>query len=216
MGGCCVSEVHPHPASPIEGEENKLTSFLTIARVLGAHDNLPCVAGQFSGPLLIMGGAACVRDDLAKVGADWKGGRMAVNDIGAHYRGTLDHWATLHPAYLGAWLAYRHGHNYGSGGHVYTHSREAADGVQFVWPLTQDGGTSGLFACFVGLLLGYAPIVLAGMPCDNTPHYFDPLPYEGKIAQESPSELWFWARDQVFQGRVTSLSGRTRDWLGAP
>ena len=88
--------------------------------------------------------------------------------------------------------------------------------MQFVWRLAQDGGTSGLFACFVGLLLGYTRIVLAGIPCDNTPHYFDPLPYGGKLDRESPAALWLWARDHVFHGRVTSLSGRTRDWLGAP
>jgi len=188
----------------------------TIMSALCPEGLLPSLVGQFSGPLLIMGGAECVRADLAKVDSDWRGQRMAVNDIGAHYRGTLDHWATLHPAYLAGWLTYRHGHNHGSGGHVFTHSREAAEGVQFVWQLQQDGGTSGLFACFVGLLLGYSNIVLAGIPCDDTPHYFDPQPTGGKLAAESAPELWFWARDHVFQGRVTSLSGKTRDWLGAP
>lgn len=187
----------------------------TILPALGGGE-LPSVAGQCSGPLLVMGGAACLRDDLSRVDAGWRGPRMAVNDIGAHYRGPLDHWATLHPAYLSGWLAYRQGHNHGGGGHVFTHSRQAAAGVQFVWTLRQDGGTSGLFACFVGLLLGYSCIVLAGMPCDNSPHYFDPLPYDGKLAAESPPELWLWARDQVFRGRVKSLSGRTRDWLGEP
>ncbi len=205
-----LSDAHPHPSSPVEGEEKR------IAAVLSDIGDIPAVAGQFSGPLLVMGGAACVREDLARIDPTWRGARMAVNDIGAHYRGTLDHWATLHPKYLPGWLAYRHGHDYGSGGHVYSHSREAADGVQFVWRLANDGATSGLFACFVALLLGYDRIVLAGLPCDDTPHYFDPLPYGGKIAGESPPDLWLWARDHVFAGRVTSLSGNTRAWLGAP
>jgi hypothetical protein len=193
----------------------------SISRALGLAGELPAVAARFGGPLLVMGGAACVRDDLLAVdggpGAGWRGGRMAVNDIGAHYHGTIDHWVTLHPDYMAGWHQFRMGHNYGDRGHVFTHSDRPAAAIQHVWKIVNVGGSSGLFACFVGLLLGYSQIVLAGVPCDNQPHYFDPLPsYRGSLDEPATALVWQWARDHVFQGRVTSLSGRTRAWLGAP
>lgn len=189
----------------------------SITDALGIRHGLPSVAGQFGGPLLIMGGAACVRDDLLRIDKSWSGARMAVNDIGAHYHGTIDHWVTLHPDYMAGWHKFRMGHNYGDRGHVFTHSDRPSDAIQFVWDIANVGGSSGLFACFVGLLLGYAPIVLAGVPCDNQPHYFDPLPsYRGSLADPATETVWTWARDALFAGRVTSLSGRTRDWLGPP
>jgi hypothetical protein len=189
----------------------------SVAQTLGLAGELPSVVGQFAGPLLVMGGAACVRDDLLALDVTWTGARMAVNDIGAHYHGTIDHWVTLHPEYMAGWHRYRMGHNYGNRGHVYTHSDKPADGIQFVWSMANLGGSSGLFACFVGLLLGYSPIVLAGVPCDSQPHYFDPLPtYRGSLDDPATETVWCWARDTVFAGRVKSLSGRTRAWLGAP
>lgn len=196
--------------------ESRAAALARIERTLGAGP-LPSLAGQFAGPVLIMGGAACVRDDLARIDGGWRGARLAVNDIGAHYRGALDHWVTLHPAYLAGWQAYRMGHNFGDRGHVFTHSDRADAAVQCAWPVGNRGGSSGLFACFVALLLGYERIVLAGVPCDDQPHYFDPLPaYRGALGNPAVSRAWRWARDHVFAGRVTSLSGRTRHWLGAP
>ena len=35
-------------------------------------------------------------------------------------------------------------------------------------------GNSGLFAIFVALKIGYEKIVIAGMPLDNNPHWYDP------------------------------------------
>jgi hypothetical protein len=189
----------------------------SIAAALGIAGRLPSLAGQFGGALLVMGGAACVRDDLLSVDAGWRGARMAVNDIGAHYHSTIDHWVTLHPDYMPGWHRFRMGHNYGDRGHVFTHSDRPAAAIQHAWPIANVGGSSGLFACFVGLLLGYSEIVLAGVPCDNQPHYFDPLPsYRGSLDDPATALVWQWARDSVFQGRVKSLSGRTRGWLGAP
>lgn len=188
-----------------------------MLEAIGGKGNLPSVAKQFDGPLLVMGGAACVRDDLLQIDGEWTGARMAVNDIGAHYHGTLDHWVTLHPEYMAGWHKFRMGHNYGDRGYVFTHSDRHADAIGYVWDIDNVGGSSGLFACFVGLLLGYSEIVLAGVPCDNQPHYFDPLPsYGGSLGDPATEIVWQRARDEIFHGRVKSLSGRTRAWLGAP
>jgi len=174
------------------------------------HD-LPDMAGKFKGALLIMGGARCVWDDAR----GWEGDRMAVNDIGAHYKGTLRHWCSLHPEYFPGWLKYREGHNYQ--GHVFTHSVKKVDGVQVAWHmLPTRGGSSGLFATIIACLLGYERIVLAGIPMDGQGHYFDD-PAEDYSQFGRPDMIeWAWAKENVFQGRVKSMSGKTRALLGAP
>lgn len=179
----------------------------------------PVPAHTFRGAILIMGGARCLWDDLAALG-DWPHDRMAVNDIGSHWRDTLRHWVTLHPTYLPGWMHYRHGHNYGNQGHVFTHTIAGRDGdqhVQHKWPILDIGGSSGLFGVFTALLMGYERVVLAGMPMDGQPHYFDPPWSEGAGLEGGAEEIvWREQAGRTFEGRVKSLSGRTRDWLGAP
>jgi hypothetical protein len=65
-------------------------------------------------------------------------------------------------------------------------------------------------------MLGYEEIVLAGIPMDNAGHYFDPPWVATDLADSAVATVWREARDRVFDGRVKSLSGNTRDWLGAP
>jgi len=82
-------------------------------------------------------------------------------------------------------------------------------------------GTSSLGAVYVGLALGYSNVVLAGCPLDDAGHYYDPewvgTYFIKRIAdrQEGP-KFWTHAAQHVFKGKVKSLSGRTKDLLGAP
>lgn len=191
---------------------------------LGGRGEIPSRAGRFSGPLLIMGGGRVaigngkyetVWDDFAKV-RPWKGEIMCVNDVGMHLHDRVRHWVTLHPEYMPGWMQFRRGHLYGSGDTPMTHSQKDKPGVDVVWPISNVGGTSGLFACFIALLLGYNEIVLAGIPMTGSGHYFDP-PWYGSQFQDRANEIvWKEARDRIFEGRVTSLSGLTKQWLGAP
>lgn len=185
---------------------------------LGWTGPMPALAGQSRGDLLVIGGARCVWDDLKALGDDaWAGDRMVINDIGAHYHGLVQHWVSLHPDYFfPGFLKYRLGHNYANRAHVRTHSNKPHDGVEVVWPMPSAGGSSGLYGVYIGLLLGYSRIVVAGMPLDGQGHYFDP-PWVNQSQFGRPDLLvWQWARDNVFQGRVTSMSGLTRELLGAP
>jgi hypothetical protein len=148
-----------------------------------------------------------VWDDYAKV-KPWRGEIMCVNDVGQHLHDRVRHWVTLHAEYMPGWMQFRKGHLYGSGDSPQTHGHKSKPGVDVVWDIPAGiAGTSGLFACFVGLLLGYNEITLAGIPMSGSGHYFDPFWYE---------LVWKQARDTIFEGRVTSLSGLTREWLGAP
>lgn len=193
-------------------------------QILGGTGEIPSRAGKFSGPVLIMGGGRVavggglyetVWDDFAKV-RPWKGEIMVVNDVGMHLHDRVRHWVTLHPEYMPGWMAFRRGHLYGSGDQPMTHSNKGKPGVDVIWPMGQLGGTSGLYACFIALLLGYNEIVLAGIPMTGSGHYFDPPWYASQFGDRASEMVWRWAATNVFEGRVKSLSGWTRELLGAP
>jgi hypothetical protein len=181
-------------------------------RALGGRGEIPSRCGRFSGPLLIIGGGRTIWEDVAKV-TPWKGEIMAINDVGAHFHGRIRHWVTLHKEYMPGWKKFRLGHNYGDGVPPMIHSHKAGDGIDTVWPIDAVGGTSGLFAVYVALLLGYDEIVLAGVPMTGDGHFFDP-PWVGTEFADRANELeWKSAIRNIFKGRVTSMSGKTRDWI---
>ncbi len=204
--------------------------------VEGAGNAPPPIANGFGGLLTIMGGAECIWKDMQGVAAlfdkhlkpEWNdedipGDIMAVNDIGAYWQGKLRHWVTLHGMYMAGWRKFRMKHNFGAGSHVHTHSYrepgrgEPQEGIDIIWDIENVGGTSGLFACRVAFALGYSKIILAGIPMDNSRHFFD-APWYGGVPLESHPEMLVWvqARDECFNGRVRSMSGRTKMWLGEP
>lgn len=182
--------------------------------VLGGRGEIPSRSGCFSGPLLVLGGGRTVWDDYAKV-RPWKGEIMAVNDIGAHLHDRIRHWVTLHPEYFPGWRHYREKHNYGDRVPPMCHSQKSREGVDVAWNFAAVGGTSGLFAVKVGLLLGYTEIVLAGVPMTGDGHYFDPPWYKTEFADRANEMEWKSAIRNYFNGRVTSLSGKTADWIGS-
>jgi len=174
----------------------------------------PPLANRFSGNLTIIGGGRSVWDDLDQFSIN--GDVMVVNDIGCHYHQRIQHWVTLHPEYMPGWLHYRIGHCYGESVPPRTHSHKAHKDIQYHWNLPNVGGTSGLLACFIGLAMGYENIVLAGIPCDNSGHYFDKPSVKTIFKDKVIHSVWQRAKNNVFEGRVKSLSGYTRDWLGEP
>jgi hypothetical protein len=191
-----------------------MTEVHALWNALGGQGEIPSRAGRFSGPLLVLGGGRSVWDDYAKV-RPWKGEIMAVNDIGAHLHDRIRHWVTLHPEYLPGWRTYREKHNYGDRVPPMCHSHKVREGVDVAWALSAVGGTSGLFAVKVGLLLGYDEIVLAGVPMTGDGHYFDPPWYRTEFADRANEMEWRSAIRNLFKGRVTSLSGKTAEWIGA-
>lgn len=178
-------------------------------RKLGGAGQPPSLLGSRRGPLLILGGARCVWDDYAQV-RPWKGEILAVNDIGATLHEPIAHWVSLHPEYFPGWRTYRERHGYPRGWTC--HAPKMRDGVDVAWPLEMRGGSSGLFAVHIALLMGYDEIVLAGVPMDGSGHYFDP-PWVNQSDFGRPEEMSWEQAMSHFAGRVRSLSGRTRDWL---
>lgn len=77
-------------------------------------------------------------------------------------------------------------------------------------------GTSALNACIVGHLMGYQRIVLCGVPLDDEGHVYDPPWNKTSFTKEVPDRgdaLRFWDMAKAL-GNVSSMSGRTKQYLG--
>ena len=192
---------------------------------------LPGATGTKKGSLLIIGPAACMWDDIGRYDKHHQGDRMGINDASIYYADRmsilepefyytvhLEHVVSLHPewipmfAHMQQWMGTKIGW-----APPITHSNQPGTGVQEVWPLTRDGATSGLFGILIALMMGYEKIVLAGMPCDATSHFYDPPSLANDFyGREDAHAEFIRARDAVFNGRVKSLSGNTKLWLGEP
>lgn len=183
---------------------------------LGGGDNPPPRLGRYSGPAVLLGGARCIWADLELL-KDFAGARAAVNEIGMHYAGRLDHWLTLHPEYMPGWMLWRLNHCMGEGHRPQTHSHHAAPGIDHHWAnVDLVGGTSGLAALYVLAMLGYRPIVAAGIPMDDSGHYFDPPAHKTpEFGDGAVRSEWQQGCD-ILRGIAFSVSGNTRAWLGAP
>lgn len=177
---------------------------------------------RFSGRLLVVGSARCVWDDLKtlgfSVGALPRTDVMCVNDIVMHFPGTVKHFFSNDTKTIPKWIAARRrllSKPYGFP--QYVHTCRKGNACNWPWP---GHGTSALGAVYTGLALGYAPVVLCGIPLDDTGHYFDP-PWIGsnfvrEVGVKGSGRMKYWedANDRVFDGRVHAVSGRLVDVLG--
>lgn len=196
--------------------------------IRGRGVKAPACAGNYNGPAVVLGSGRCIWDDMAKVDFDLVQ-VIAINNMIMHYKGRLHHGVSLHPEEPPLWRQLRWT-NQCEQSYVHTHSHRLPEnndnlppyefktrhGLDYIWEVEGGrGGSSGLFACMVGLALGYSKIVLAGIPLDASGHFFDPP--GKKVTQFTGQNItWEWenARDKYFRDRVRSLSGRTRDILG--
>lgn len=168
---------------------------------------LPDLIGSGAGKaLLIMGSAKCLPDDLKRYDKKHNGERMAVNDAIPAYKGKLDYAASLHPPKLWFWCKARKDNP------IPMSTHRAGGWPEVIWPLHADGGTSGLSAVIISLLMGFDSIVLAGIPVSNDPKITGAV---GQITAETMQEEWM-RFSRFFGGKVKSLSGWTEDMWGAP
>lgn len=159
---------------------------------------------------VILGGAACLWDDLKALGDISDAIVIAINDAGVDYPDRIDHWASLHPNKFPEWKR-RRAEKGGNSDFLTWGELDPAlvDRIRIGW----SHGSSGLFAVGVGWGLGADPIILCGVPMQKSQaHYFDPLPWDG-----APVHVPAWKqRRYTMKGRVFSMSGWTRELLGAP
>ena len=179
---------------------------------------LPKERDSHSGKLLIASSGRCVWNDISQIRDIQNYDIMCVNDMVMHFPLKVDHFYTNDYRMLSQWLsARRPRYKKDFEESIVSHCcYDPPKGViKWPWP---GHGTSSLNAVYTGLALGYDEILIAGVPLDNSGHYFDPPWVESKFENEVPNRdflprHWKDAKEKVFQGKVKSLSGRTKQLL---
>lgn len=158
---------------------------------------------------VILGGGHTLWADLAQIADVSQRLVIAINDAGVAYQGRVDYWVTLHPEKLPKWTEQRKGNqDYETISHKTRKGARVDRVVRELW-----AGSSGLFAAqFAVNDLGCTDVILCGVPMTPTGHFFSSDPWRHC---EKYRRGWKEA-EPVFAGRVTSLSGWTRELLGAP
>ena len=192
----------------------------------------PDIAGTYKGKkVAILGDAACVWDDVERLGLRFDQRRgavatdqwdlMTINKMVELTPGNIEHAYSNEASLLLKFVAARRceyqGEFYGP-----RHTHSSTRGASWHWPWG-GFGTSALGACIVAVGLGYDRIVLCGIPLDESPHNGEPPWRRTGFRTEAADSVgaginryWQRARDLAFEGKIKSMSGRTRDWLGEP
>lgn len=148
---------------------------------------------------------------------------MTINDITMHFPIKVKHAYSNDKKMLPKWVEARRPRlraTVDENRRILQHS--CNEGVEYKWPFPGHG-SSGLNACYVGLGMGYEELILIGIPLDNSGHYWEAPWLESRFLREvppgrNPDEPRYWenAARKIFDGRVKSMSGRTRELLGEP
>lgn len=195
---------------------------------------LPSCTNTYKGMLVVCGDAACIWDDLERLGCRVDGGNstrgridgechfLTINKLVEVFPGKIEHAYSNEWGLLEKFIAARRNEYRKEFPNSPANTHSIAPGARWRWPF---GGwaTSGLGAALVGVALGYEKVILAGVPLDNGPHNGEPSWRRCNFTREASDTAdgginahWKRARDIAFEGKVKSMSGRTKDWLGEP
>jgi hypothetical protein len=164
---------------------------------------------------IALGSANCMDEDLAAAKALAPDAIIiACNHAARDYPGKIDHWASMHPDLMPKWIRERALAglppviNYWYPRHRAVHCAIAGAKPIDIW-----GGSSGLLCVRIAIELGADKIICAGIPLRQT------FCHKGAAKQWTEARQYraAWQRyGHRLQGRVKSLSGWTREYLGAP
>lgn len=147
---------------------------------------------------------------------------VAVNDSGTDHPNPLDHWLTLHPEKFPTWERRREANGLGAGYVKWSMPRRPRlahePGVRIphhvdrVIAYRWKDASSGISAVELALNHLDVPAILCGVPMDATQNR-----HHGKAWGQARRYLRGYQKARTeFGDRVRSMSGRTRDDLGAP
>ena len=180
------------------------------------------------GHFLVLGGAACVWDDVAELetllGHAWDGWIIAANDIGVHWPRRLDHWCSAHPENFPKWCAERERNGHAGGYTTWGASDAGQD--RTIAPIN---GSSGVYAIKIAewcyseaMTVQPLRIVLCGVPLSTMPHFKESAERHASDeygnwagAQSNFEKFRDWLAPRLATA-VRSMSGNTREVLGAP
>lgn len=188
------------------------------------HPPIPPIVNKYeSGCLIIVGCGRNIWDDLSKAQALFHNSGisyhvMAINMAFMGLEGmwrskkiTIDHFVSLHKEYFALRNIYL-------GDLTVTHGRHIYPNTDYVWDLNR-GGTGGLFALRIALVLGYHKILICGIPLNAEGRFFDPPQQDGESGCRS-IEIEFDQfksyLDLQYHGRIRSMSGYTKKIFGEP
>ena len=172
---------------------------------------------------LVVGCAACVWEDVAQAESLAKYDAIyCVKLAGVYWPDKFDVWVTLHPEFMDAYEAKRRAKRYPGGyeivgpldtEHAVEHRGKGriARRTSFRWPGMNSSASSGIFAVKVAVEDGHN-VVLAGVPMDKSEHFSRGK----KWKQVDQFQSGLIAAVPHMRGKVKSVSGQTRDLLGAP
>lgn len=204
----------------MEGRNDDAFNSLCARFALNHRDFPQKLIGSESGPLLIVGSGRSVWEEVN--GLPESRHVMAVNDMGMYWPGYVRHWYSNDVDKLVHWALGRrdrHVNLYGKPEKLHScFSRGTATGVHH-WPFPGQG-SSGLVSILVALALGYDAITVAGIPFDNSGHFYDP-PNGHNLSKGVPwSNFEAETTDRLLErsvplmkGKVRALSGRLRGYL---
>jgi hypothetical protein len=159
--------------------------------------------------LIITGAAPCILDDLTALAMDdSQADFMAIGlDAVDKYSWPIKYMATYHPVEIPEIKARRE--SIGGNTDYIVISHEPKPGVDIIEPLLggECSGSSALMGAQAAIKLGYRRIVLCGCPMT------------GKSVKNDNYETFRagWEQKKKFlNGRVRSMSGWTKELLGAP
>jgi len=174
---------------------------------------------------LVLGGARCVYGDVeAALALGHFDGVVACNDITTRWPGPLAAAVSKHPERWAGWLKQRADAGRAPPARIFAHLevrnatpkalRHVTDFTEFRFPGQTGTGSSGLFALKVALDdLGFDKAVLCGVPMSADRGHFAYGPTWPDAIHYQPA--WREALPAI-QDRARSLSGWTRNLLGAP
>ncbi len=165
---------------------------------------------------LVLGSAHCLWNDLdAARGMIPEPDRIViVNKVGLIWPHKVDAWVTYHPDLLRTWVKQRARNNLPAAQSLWSTSTRPDARQYGVQTLSIAGGSSGMLGAFVALTMAER-VVLCGVPIDPTmPHFAFT---NGKPWEDAYKFQRHWIDNRIdLQDRVKSMSGFTRELLGAP
>ena len=173
---------------------------------------------------IVLGTAPCMWDDWEA----WAMGPappegwdvIAVNGAGFMYLDPIAIWCSVHGKYLTEWIEKRRETGASMDFKAYGNfGRYDERGDVIEWNKPNGNGSSGLYAVLLALELGYERLVLCGVPLQGQERYdYKEDPSTVITAQTDYKHYhtgWNMHRD-LLRGKVRSMSGWTRELLGAP
>jgi hypothetical protein len=185
--------------------------------------SIPPYEPRHSGPLLVVGPAPSVHEDLAAARGLYSGAKLAAVNAGAQLV-VADFLVSQHPDILALMRDWQL-RLFGARPSTHCPGGEAprtGPAVDYCWIRGSSGATSAWGAVRVGKAMGFSPIVLCGCPLTGGDGYAMPWPKGGVgttpakdgLIQSYQERLRVAAKAEGQQ--VFSMSCYTRSVLGAP